>query len=320
LYNLSDKIWRRVASLPADIALGMTNVAPVSSYLDKRRSAIEESYVSTGPLSPNEAAVVDGLRRHGVFITTLKNLGITHTEDVPILESGARITDVMADRVATLNQPRPAAIHSQPGDLLAHPQIYRWGLHETLLRIIEAYLRQPVAYDGPIVFYTEANNAEEGTRKWHLDREDRRVVKVALYLHDVDDGAGPLQILPLMPQNSDGRFKYPVVTTARLERLLGIRSGTLEPVTCTGTAGTVVFAETGRFYHRGKPPTSSNRAAIFYGYFARPPTHPFYCERARLSRTQIVHLIEGLRPQQRASALWRDVVPWPIRLIPASKI
>ncbi len=300
--------------------MGMTNVAPVSSYLDKRRSAIEETYVSGGPLSPNEAAVVDGLRRDGVFITTLKNLEITHAEDVPILESGATIADVLANRVATLNQPHPAAIHSEPGDLLAHPLIYRWGLHSTLLRIVEAYLRQPVAYDGPIVFYTEANKAEEGTRKWHLDREDHRVVKVALYIHDVDDATGPFQILPLMPQNSGGRFKYPVVTTATLERLLGIQSGALEPVTCTGKAGTLVFAETGRFYHRGKPPTSSNRAAIFYSYFARPPSHPFYCERTRLSRTQIVHLIEGLRPQQRASALWRDVVPWPIRLIPTSKI
>jgi len=298
----------------------MTNVTPVSSYLEKRRSAIEDSHVGAGPLSPTEAAVVDGLRRDGVFVTTVENLGITHADDVPILEVGARIADILAHRVATLNQPRPAAIPTQTGDLLAHPLIYRWGLHETLLRIVEAYLRQPVAYDGPVAVYTEANQAEEGTRRWHLDREDHRVVKVALYLHDVDDATGPFQILPLTPQNNQGRFKYPAVTTATLEHMLGIRSGALAPITCTGKAGTVVFAETGRFYHRGKPPTGNDRAAIFYAYFARPPRHPFYCERPRLTRPQIVQLIEGLRPEQRASALWRDVVPWPIRLIPASII
>jgi hypothetical protein len=319
LNNLSGKIWRRVASLPADIALGMTNVAPVASYLDQRRTAIEESYISANPLSPNEAAVVDGLQKDGVFITTLENLGVAGGESVPILESGAEITHVMASRVATLNQPHPAAICNQPDDLLANPAIYRWGLHPTILRIVETYLRQPVAYDGPIVFYTQANKAEEGTRKWHLDREDRRVVKVALYLHDVDDTTGPFQILPRMPQNNEGRFKYPVVATATLERLLGLRPDTIEPITCTGKAGTLIFAETGRFYHRGKPPTDHDRAAIFYGYFARPPRNPFYCERARLSRAQIVQLIEGLSPEQRASALWRDVLPWPVRLIPASK-
>jgi hypothetical protein len=56
LNSLSAKVWRRVASLPADIALGMTNVAPISSYLDQRKSAIEESYVAANSLSPNEAS------------------------------------------------------------------------------------------------------------------------------------------------------------------------------------------------------------------------------------------------------------------------
>ena len=297
----------------------MTNVAPVSSYLDQRRTAIEEGYTCASTLSPNEAAVVDGLQRDGYFVTTLDSLGVAQAENVPILERGATISEVLAKRAAAPNQLHPAAICNNPGDLLANPMIYRWGLHPTLLRIVESYLRQPVAYDGPIVFYTEANQAEEGTRKWHLDREDRRVVKVALYLHDVDEETGPFEIFPRMPQNSDGRFKYPVVTTATLERLLGLQTNTMETVTCTGPAGTLVFAETGRFYHRGKPPTRNDRAAIFYGYFARPPRNPFYCERARLSRGQIMQLIEGLSPEQRASALWRDVVPWPIRLIPASK-
>jgi hypothetical protein len=305
LDELGGKLWRRVASLPADMALGVTNMAPIASYLDQRRIAREETYVSASSLSANETAVVNGLQRSGVFVTSLENLGIAQVENASILASGARITDVLADRIAALNQPSPAFICNEPGDLLANPPIYRWGLNATVLRIIESYLRQPVAYDGPIVFYTEANKAEYGTRRWHLDREDRRVVKVALYLHDVDD-------------EGDGRFKYPVVTTATLERLLDIRVNTLEPVTCTGKAGTLVFAEAGRFYHRGKPPTANDRVAIFYGYFARPPRNPFYCERSRLSRPQIMQLIEGLAPEQRASALWRDVLPWPVRMIPAS--
>ena len=262
---------------------------------------------------------MDGLHRDGFFVTSLENLGVAEAENVPILESGARISEVLANRADAPNTPHPAAICNQPGDLLANPMIYRWGLHPALLRIVESYLRQPVAYDGPIVFYTEANKAEEGTRKWHLDREDRRVVKVALYLHDVDEETGPFEIFPRMPQNTDGRFKYPVVATATLERLLGLQPNSMETVTCTGRAGTLIFAETGRFYHRGKPPTSNHRAAIFYGYFARPPRNPFYCERSRLSRAQIMQLIGGLSSEQRASALWRDVLPWPIRLIPASK-
>ena len=315
---LTKKVWRRAASLPADIALSMTNAAPVSAYLEHRRSVAEESYLSSSALSPNEAAVVDGLQRKGVFVTTLENLDVAHVGGCSILESGASLNELLAERAAKLNQRHPATILSQPNDLLANPLIYRWGLNAVLLRIVEAYLRQPVAYDGPIVFYTEANKAEELTRIWHLDREDRRVVKVALYLNDVDDAGGPFQILPQMPQNNGARFKYPMAATAELELSLGMPPNTIEPITCTGKAGTLIFAETGRFYHRGKPPSGRNRTAIFYGYFVRPPRNPFYCERARLSRNQILNLIEGLSPEQRVSALWRDVVPWPIRLIPAS--
>ena len=263
--------------------------------------------------------MVAGLRRDGVFVTDLTTLGIVGVDGDSILENGAAIAATLANRVAVPGHPRPAAIIGRPGDLLDHPTLYRWGLHPTLLRIVEAYLRQPVAYDGPVIFHTEASGQEIGTRRWHLDREDRRVVKVALYLHDVDDAAGPFQILPQTPQNTSGRYDYTAFDTATLDRVLDAQSASREPVTCTGAAGTVVFAETARFFHRGKPPTRHHRTAIFYGYFARPPRNPFFCERSQLSRAQIVRLTEDLSPRQRASALWRDTVPWLLRLIPAYK-
>jgi len=88
----------------------------------------------------------------------------------------------------------------------------------------------------------------------------------------------------------------------------------------TGAAGTVIFADTARYYHRGKPPIRSDRAAVFFGYFARPPRHPFLCERSRLSRAQITQLVADLPQVERDTALWMQSVPIPIRWIPKNII
>jgi hypothetical protein len=33
-----------------------------------------------------------------------------------------------------------------------------------------------------------------GVRQWHRDTEDRRILKISVYLSDVEDGCGPLSI------------------------------------------------------------------------------------------------------------------------------
>ena len=40
-------------------------------------------------------------------------------------------------------------------------------------------------------------------------------------------------------------------------------------ISCIGKAGTVVFTDTARCYHRGKPPVETDRSAIFFHYFSQ---------------------------------------------------
>jgi hypothetical protein len=200
---------------------------------------------------------------------------------------------------------------------MRHPEIYRWGLNAAILRVAEAYLCQPVAYDGPLIFHTPANSKEVATRKWHLDREDVSMIKVGLYLNEVDEDGGPLQILKHAEAAANGRFDYRGMTMSELEKRLGGAVTAEDVVTCTGRSGSLVFADTARFYHRGKPATGRDRSAVFFSYFARPPRHPFFCERSRLSRGQILQLTDGLHPVQQASALWRDNLSTAARMMPS---
>jgi hypothetical protein len=260
------------------------------------------------------------LRQNGVFVTDFQALGIADGSDARVMAEGTQLADVLVKRANAMGNRRPDVMSSTPEDLLEYREIYRWGLHPVLLRIVEAYQRRPVAYDGPLVFHARADGRETATRRWHLDREDRRVIKVAIYLHDVGDDGGPFQVLNYAARKPGEPFRYRLFDTAGLKKTFGANTVDQNIKTCPGKSGTVIIAETGRFYHRGKPATSRERSTIFFSYFSRSPRHPFFCSRSRLSRSQIVELVSGLDPAQRAAALWQDELPLIARMIPPSRL
>jgi hypothetical protein len=308
---------RRLASVPADVALGFTNLPPVIARLEKRH---DDSLRTSDRLSGLEKTAVAQLEQHGVFVTSIESLGLPSGDVAELMAAGRALAAVLAKRGEAAGSVRPAVMTSQPDDLLNHPTIYRWGLNPVLLGIVAAYLREPVAYDGPLVFHAAADGRETGSRRWHRDREDRRVIKVGLYLHDVGESGGPFQLVKHEMRRSGEAFRYRVFDTRRLEKALGPEVTARHTVTYPGQAGTLVFAETGRFYHRGKPATAHERSTIFFSYFARSPRHPFYCARSGLTRSHLVGLTSGLSAEQKATALWRDALPLIARLIPASQV
>ena len=191
-----------------------------------------------------------------------------------------------------------------------------------MLNIIEAYLKLPVAHDGVACFVSIGNGEDYGTRAWHRDREDRRMIKVCIYLNDVDEGGGPVQCLK--PPFNDYvcasiKHRYRSVYQAEMDSLYLPEFGD-GIVSCVGKVGTVILIDTARFYHRGKPPMDSDRKAIFFSYFSRSPWHPFFCERFPLLPHEIEDLFPELSQQQRESINWRKKLPQGVRWIPKSLI
>jgi hypothetical protein len=306
---------RKIASIPADVAFSVTNIPQVLTRLEARHDAAR---TRPADLSAIEKAAVAQLEQSGVFVTDVESLGFSPESVSAFMASGERLAAALAARGEAAGSVRPAVTTSEPADLLQYPEIYRWGLNPIILGIVEAYLRAPVAYDGPLVFHAPADGRETGSRRWHVDREDRRVIKVGLYLHDVSDSGGPFQLINHDLRGPGDAFRYRVFDTRHLEQVLGRDVISRKTITCPGKRGTLFFAETGRFYHRGKPATDHERSTIFFSYFARSPRHPFYCARSGLTRSSINGLIEGLSLKQQSTALWRDGLPLVARLIPPS--
>lgn len=306
--------------LPARTALRVTNLAPLRRRLATRYEAAIAAHRHALPvLEGIDRLVVEGLRRDGVFVTSLRTLQLEASNAL------LRRTTLVADEFAGEARRRAAAGadgNFVPAELIgAHPDIFAWGLQDRLRAIVECYLELPIGYDGVCLNYTVADGREVATRKWHRDWEDRRMLKVAIYLNDVDGTGGPFEIVKQRDavQTDSSGFRYATATDAKLEQQLG--EGFRASIeSCEGSAGTVIFADTAGFFHRGRPATGADRKAVFFSYIARRPRHPFFCERSGMSRAQIRRQAAGLSEAQRAAVFWRRELPLLVQLIPPARI
>ena len=317
--QLADRI-KGLPDFPARTALRVTNMAPVRAMLESRHCKALAKHAGNLPdIGALDREIVDAVRRDGVYVTSLAALGIAGSDE--ILAAGRQLAEDFAPEARESVRNGTDFTYVTSAAITARPELFAWGLTDRLLDIAENYLGLPVAYDGVNIIYTVADGRAVATRQWHRDWEDRSMLKVAVYCSDVTATGGPFEVISRADTTrgpADG-FNYAPATRDELIRRLGADYDD-QVVSCVGPAGTVIFSDTARFFHRGRPALGDDRMAMFFSYFARTPRHPFFCERSGLSRRQIAELASGLTPRQRASSLWRESLPLLVRLIRPARL
>jgi hypothetical protein len=313
-------IWelKRFASVPAQIAGRISNLSFIEKsilYPRYQRALIEhESVLPT--LNSMDSKIVDELTQTGICVTSLDSLAIPNT--VKAFKAVAKIKERLKEIASLPINQNNSTIYATANLLMSYPELFYWGLDERLLKIAERYLGVPVAYDGILFTLSVADGTEHGVRTWHRDVEDRRMVRVCIYLNDVDENGGPFQFMQSDTNSRIANLEKGKTTSLynKTPRKLSSPSTADGITTCTGSAGTVIFADTARHYHRGKPPTQSNRFAIFFTYFSRRPLHPYFCHRSVLSDKHLRNLTANLCAEQRACVLWDKNLPSLVKWIP----
>jgi hypothetical protein len=141
--------------------------------------------------------------------------------------------------------------------MLAEPELFLFALSEPLLDLAERYMGLPVPYFGVAVKREIANGVLEGTRYFHVDPEDENVLKIIVYLNDVDAGTGPFQCLSAPDSAKVGRARG-----TELERIVPPSNW----VTCLGPRLTANVCDTARCLHRASPPVTTDRYTITFSY------------------------------------------------------
>lgn len=139
----------------------------------------------------------------------------------------------------------------------------RFALQKPFLQIANAYYGMYTRLRYYNVWHTLRTQSEaRESQLWHYDREDHYILKVFVYLSDIDDGAGPFTYAP--GSHRKGRIKtepeYAIENGVR--RTSDAQMAAVVPeerwIKCLGSKGTIIFADT-RGYHKGGLARQSDR-------------------------------------------------------------
>ena len=229
------------------------------------------------PLNPGDKLIVDTLKKEGVYITSLEELGLSSTSKM--LADAKNYTDSMVN---------PREIHGrynlpQIYTITDLPEFFNWGKQTRLQNIIENYIGLPIAFHGVHARKDFPNATQEETLLWHKDSEDRRIIKIIIYLHDVTEKHGPFEYIPLPNNLLELINHYRVDYQLWRANFLGINDEKMIKIfprsawkSCSGKAGTVVFADVRNIFHHGTV-REKERSTLFFAYTTRTPKRPELC-------------------------------------------
>jgi Phytanoyl-CoA dioxygenase (PhyH) len=150
----------------------------------------------------------------------------------------------------------------------------RFALNTRLLNIANAYLQMYAKLRYYNVWNTFASHgAPRESQLWHFDREDNYILKLFLYLDDVDEGAGPFTYAP----GTHGKGKFRSIDPEffledRVRRTTDEQMNAVFPrekwKKGTGKKGTIIFADT-RGFHKGGEARTKDRLMYTCMYTSR---------------------------------------------------
>lgn len=238
--------------------------SPLGSWVDNRYEARRSQHAPNLPrLSREHQSILADLAHTGVAVRTLEMPNA-------VLDSTNRFTQILRSR----RTDEPCA-KTTSHELSWDPTLFLWGLSDELLDLAECHIGLPPRYLGVEVkreiVNPAAGHGHEAVRRWHLDHEDRRILKIVVYLSDVDSGSAPFGYVDLPTSDGVlGGLRHPY-HPARLDEVVRAEVPLSERRQITGPRMTAIYVDTGKVLHRVFPPLASERYSVTFAYCSRSP-------------------------------------------------
>lgn len=248
LCSKSDFTWRYVA-----------NLRPWLEYQQIQKS-----------LNDIQRQLLADLKRNGIVVTSVRDLLGTTTLfeelDAAAWSYEASLADEIQRNRLKINTPTPGRGKSYVFTLLgpiptldANDIFVRFALQPELLSIVNGYYGMLTKLRYYNVWHNFPTNEEpREAQLWHRDPEDRAILKIFVYLTDVDEGKGPLCYVP--GTHAFGAVKIKPGSRLFKEGRSMVRRTDDDQMNAVvpkeqwiaglGPKGTVVFVDT-RGYHKG---------------------------------------------------------------------
>ncbi len=240
---------------------------------------------SGAKLSEQESEILTQLDHSGIAVTSIDKL-LGSSEDFQVLASvvsdmATTRSEILSDLRAKANDENELGSKTFNLEMLggevrfdAQDIFARFALNESLLRIADAYFGLYVKLRYYNVWHTFASHgSSRESQLWHYDREDNYILKVFLYLEDVDEGAGPFTYAPGSHKKGEYRSLDPehfLETGVRRSTDSQMKAAYPEDrwMRAVGAKGTIIFADT-RGYHKGGEARTKDRI-MFTSMYTSP--------------------------------------------------
>jgi Phytanoyl-CoA dioxygenase (PhyH) len=226
---------------------------------------LEKARVAPGPL---QQKVINELEEKGISIVHFSDL-FPHCELRELQKSAEMYVQKPANHERILAIERGAMLAAKNdkfylvrllGDLPVFDQKDKFvelSLSNEVLGIVCGYLRMLGRLGFMDLWYNAPTHGPQvSSQRWHRDPDDRKQVKLFLYLRDVNETNGPFCYIP--ETHNGGRFRkicpqgihtsnYPPDDFVDKTFPRSLRQ------TCVGVAGTLIFCDTTGFHRGGDP-------------------------------------------------------------------
>ena len=207
--------------------------------------------------------IVSCLQQTGTYTMLIEKLELATTK--AMLEKASELSKIL-QKTAIRNDLYGFSVSLNEHQTIDYPDIFLWGLETKLLDIVENYLGLPVIYRGASLRRDLPEGETRGIRQWHLDREDRRTIKIIIYLNDVDENSSPYEYISQeLTSTTLQNIDYYNFDSA-IDKIVNSAVLKSQWKAITGEAGTMIFTDMSNTLHRLKPQAKRERFSLTFSY------------------------------------------------------
>ena len=240
------------------------------------RAANRSRLFRPGPLEPRLERILGDLKRDGIAVARFDELfGSMELYEAAAADARERADRARAEDRLGSSEKKPFLTKLHPEEFEIDEPYAQIALHPAVVSIANAYVRMRTYLLAVDVWLTAptAGEAKE-TQLWHRDTDDYLTPKMFVYFSDVTEGDGPFCYAPRTHPLGDRRQSAEMDETNRThdDQMARIVPES-EWVVATGTAGTVILADTCG-YHKQLKPTGGQRLLMIGEYTSGTPFWP----------------------------------------------
>ncbi len=233
------------------------------------------------PRHADARAIARDLMKQGISVAPAGRFLSDEGSAALAAASGEIIAQSRSEEVQAIVSGERAASHGKKaflvdlvrqGRMSPDSPLLKVALDVKLLEIVASYLGLwPCLHAVAGWLNYSTDTPAETSQLWHRDPEDLKLVKVFIYLEDVEEAQGPFTYIPRTQPFGSRAPQALKVQTKRVddERMRKFFAPERWQV-CTGPAGTMIVADTVGF-HRGGKPTTGTRLLVTFTYTSGIP-------------------------------------------------